>query len=336
MTQRGWPIEGGSKARRIAWETPPNEISWGFMKLLREGNKTRRVYGVNPYVEVYRVYDNLYGLYNQSCDGDADVWTWLIIGPKKAMLIDTAHGLGDMKGLVDELTGGLPLVVANTSAGAEHVLGNCRFDRVHCHEYDYEAVKSTCKPGAWDYLFDKNGKNIWLQFGRKDLPTYKDYELVAVTNGCLFDLGGDYEVELVWTGGPTPGHSMFLDKKRRCLFAGDGVSSDAIACGTGPVPGRPYGQYANVTAYRDGLKRLVGRIDEFDYLFPGHLMVNLENNVLVDILDTLNAIIADPKKHNYEAERVGAHGTKRAMRHRYVKGFGTIAYTEDGIHPPKV
>jgi glyoxylase-like metal-dependent hydrolase (beta-lactamase superfamily II) len=335
MKQRGWAIDGGSRAKRTGWRTPPNEISWGFMKLLREGNKTKRVYDVNPYVEVYRFYDNLYGLYNQSCDGGADVWMWLIIGPNKAMLIDTAFGLGDMKRLVDAITGGMPLIVANTSAGTEHVLGNCRFESVFCHEYDYEAVKSTCRPGGWDYLFDRNGKNAWLQFGRKDLPAYKDYELTAVRNGSFFDLGGDYQVELIWTGGSTPGHSMFLDRKRRYLFAGDGVSSDAIGCGTGFTPGRPYGQYSNVTAYRDCLTKLVGRTGEFDYLFPGHFMVNLENNVLVDILNTLDAIIAAPDKYNYKVEETSADGSKRAVRHKYIKGFGTIAYTEGGIHPPK-
>ena len=335
MTQRGWPIHGGSKATRIAWDTPPNEISWGFMKLLREGNKTRRVYDVNPYVEVYRFYENLYGLYNQSCDGGADVWTWLITGPKTAMLIDTAHGLGDMGGLVDEITGGMPLVVANTSARIEHVLGNCRFDKVYCHEYDHDSVKDACKPGAWDYLFDKNGRNIWLQFDKEDLPAYGDYGLIAVENGFVFDLGGDHQVELVWTAGSTPGHSMYLDRKYRYLFAGDGVSSDAIGCGTGFTPGRPYGQYANVTAYRNSLTKLAGRMDEFDYLFPGHLMVNVENNVLVDVLDTLDAIIAEPESYNYKVERGGGDGTKRATMHKYVKGFGTVAYTEDGIHPPK-
>ena len=335
MRQRGWAIDGGSRARRTGWRTPPNEISWGFMKLLREGNKTRRVYGVNPYVEVYRFDDDLYGLYNQSCDGGADVWAWLTIGPNKAMLIDTAFGLGDMRGLVDAITGGMPLIVANTSAGPEHVLGNCRFESVHCHEYDHEAVKSTCRPGAWDSLFDRNGRNAWLQFDRKDLPSYRGYELIAVTNGCVFDLGGDHQVELIWTAGSTPGHSMYLDRKHRRLFAGDGVSSDAIGCGTGYVPGRPYAQHANLTAYRNGLGKLVDRIPEFDYLFPGHFMVNLENNVLVDILSTLDAVIAAPDKYNYKVEEARADGTRRAILHKYVKGFGTIAYTEDGIHPPK-
>jgi glyoxylase-like metal-dependent hydrolase (beta-lactamase superfamily II) len=260
---------------------------------------------------------------------------WLVVGPSKAMLIDTAHGLGDMKGLVDEITGGMPLIVANTSAATEHVLGNCRFDTVYCHEYDYEGVKKTCRSDAWNHLFDENGRSAWLQFDRKDLPAYRGYGLIAVTNGCLFDLGGDHHVELIWTAGSTPGHSMYLDKKSRRLFAGDGVSSDAIGCGTGFSPGAPYGQYANLLTYRNCLTRLVGRIDEFDYLFPAHYMVNLETNVLVEILSTVNAIIADPHKYNYTVEQAGAHGTKRTVMHRYIKGFSTIAYTEDGIHPPR-
>ncbi|OFV81422.1 MAG: hypothetical protein A2Y78_05870 [Acidobacteria bacterium RBG_13_68_16] len=206
---------------------------------------------------------------------------------------------------------------------------------MYCHEYDYEGVRNACRPGAWDHLFDKSGKNVWLQFDKKDLPAYRNYELIAVRNGCLFDLGGDYQVELIWTAGSTPGHSMYLDRKRRHLFAGDGVSSDAIGCGTGFSRGGPYGQYANLVTYRNCLTKLVGRFDEFDYLFPGHYMVNLENNVLVEILNAVNAIIADPEKYNYKVEQGGVHGTKRAVMHKYVRGFSTIAYTEDGIHPPK-
>ena len=81
-----WPIKGASKAKRIKWGTPQNQISWAYMKMLREGNKTLKVYDVNPYIEVYQFYDNLYGLFNQNCDGAGDVWMWLVIGPEKAMV----------------------------------------------------------------------------------------------------------------------------------------------------------------------------------------------------------------------------------------------------------
>ena len=336
MKGRMWPIKGASKAKRISWGAAQDHMSWAYMKMLRERNKTMKVYDVNPYVEVYKFYDNLYGLFNQNCDGGGDVWMWLIIGPKKAMLIDTAYGLGDMKGLVDKITGKMPLIVANTHVGPDHVLGNCRFDTVYCHEYDLAAIKDRCKPGAWDYLFDKNGNNIWLQFDKKDLPVYKDYKLIPVKDGHIFNLGDDYNVELVWTAGHTPGHSMFLDKKGRYLFAGDDMISDTISCGSGPTPGRPNGQYANLTTYRDCLKKLVTRLDEFDYMFSGHFISNVENHLLLTILDTLNEIIADPSKYDYKVTQAGgSSGPGRERMYKFVRGFGTIAYTQNGVYPPK-
>lgn len=335
MNGQMWPIKGASKAKRIKWAAPQNQISWAYMKMLREGNKTMKVYDVNPYVEVYQFYDNLYGLFNQSCDGGGDVWMWLVIGPKKAMLIDTAFGLGDSRALVNEITGGMPLVVANTHVAPDHVLGNCRYDRVYCNEYDFQAIKDLCKPAAWDYLFDNDGKNVWLEFDRKDLPHYKNYDLVPVKNGYTFNLGDDHVIEMVWTAGHTPGHAMYLDKKSRYLFCGDDVCSDVIALGTGPKTTRPNGQFANVTTYRDQLTKLLSRRDEYDYLFPGHFMINLENSVLAHILETLNEIVANPDAHSYKTESVGRTGEKTDSKYQYVRGFGTVAYTEGEVYPAK-
>jgi glyoxylase-like metal-dependent hydrolase (beta-lactamase superfamily II) len=330
------PINGASKAKRLKWGSPQNQLSWAFMKLLRENNKTRKVYDINPYVEVYQFRDNMYGLFNQNCDGAGDVWQYLIIGPKKAMLVDTAFGLGNQKGLVDKITGGMPLIVVNTHLGPDHSFGNVLYDTVYCHEYEVENIKNRVKPGAWDYLFDKNGNNIWLQFDKKDLPTYKDYKLIGVPDGYTFNLGGDYDIQLVWTAGHSAGHAMYIDKKGRNIFAGDDVCSDVIGCGGGPRQGMANQQYCNLTSYRDCLAKLVNRFDEFDYIFPGHFMVNLENNVLVDILDTLNAIIANPKSFNYKVETAGGQGGAVNVRmHKFVKGFSTIAYTQNGIYPPK-
>ena len=331
-----WPIHGASKAKRLTWGPPQNQISWAYMKMLREGNKSMKVYDVNPYIEVYQFSDNVYGLFNQNCDGMGDVWMWLTIGPEKALLVDTAFGIGDMKGLVDKLTGGMPLIVVNTHGGPDHCLGNTRFGRVYCNEYDYPSVKARGKQSSWDYLFDKSGNNIWLQFDKKDIPVYKDYELVPVKNGHIFNLGGDHDVEVVWTGGHSPGHSMFLDKKNRRIFAGDVVCSDVIACGGGPRPGTEFGQYLNLTTYRDNLTKLVARRDEYDYLFPGHFMMNLENTVLVHILEALNAIIANPDSYNYKIVEVSGNGGPSQERmFKFVQGFSTIAYTKNGVYPPK-
>ncbi len=338
MEGQNWPINGASKAKRLKWGSSQNHISWAFMKELRENNKTMKVYDVNPYVEVYQFGDNMYGLFNQNCDGAGDVWMYLIIGPEKAMIIDTAYGLGDLKGLADEISGGLPLIVVNTHTGPDHVLGNVRFDKVYCHEYEIENIRNKCHPQAWDYLFDENGNNIWLQFDKEDLPEYKDFEIVGVPDGHIFNLGGDYDVELVWTAGHAPGHAMFLDKKGRYLFAGDDVCSDVIGCGGGPRPGSVNSEYCNLSSYRDCLDKLVKRLDEFDYIFPGHFMINLENSLMQNILDALNEVIADPDDYDYKTESVSPNNPsapKRVRMHKFIKGFGTIAYNSNGVYPPE-
>lgn len=324
-----WPINGRSKAKRKLWGPRQNQISWAYMKMLREHCDCVQTYDVDPYIEVYHFEDNLYGLFNQNCDGMGDVWQWLVVGPEKAMLIDTAFGIGDMKGLCDQLTDGKELIVANTHIGPDHAFGNVRFDKVYCHELEYDSIRRRITPTAWDYMFDENGDNIWLQFDKEDLPPFRDYELVAVPNHYVFNLGGDYDIEMIWMPGHATGHCMFLDKKRRRLFAGDAVCSDVIGCGGGGRPGDSNTQYLTIEAYRNELVALCDRLDEFDYIFPGHFMVYLENNLLLDILDTLNAILADPQNCDYKVESVGKDGAKRIVYHKYVRGFGTVSYNPD-------
>ena len=263
-----WPIKSELKSKRIKFDAPQNQISWAYMKELREHNKTRKIYDINPYVEVYQFRDNLYGLFTENCDGMGDVWMYLIIGPEKAMLIDTAYGLGDLKGLVDKITGGKPIIVVNTHEHYDHAYGNCRFDKVYCHEYLVPYLE-TQNEHMWDYLFDDYGNNIWLEFDRKDLPTFKKYEIAGVKDGYTFNLGGDYEVELVFTGGHAAGHAAYIDKKDRILFSGDNICSDVSGCGSVnmPRPG-PHGENTALKVYRDNVKRLVDRMDEYDYIFP--------------------------------------------------------------------
>ena len=113
------------------------------MKQLREKDKTRKVYDCNPYIEVYQFRDNMYGLFNQNCDGAGDVWMYLIIGPEKAMLIDT---------LVDEITGGRPIIVVNTHSHFDHAYGNCRFERAYCHEYEAPIIEKQ-NEHMWDLMY---------------------------------------------------------------------------------------------------------------------------------------------------------------------------------------
>jgi len=313
------PIRSDVKGIRLIQREPIDATSWAYMKLLRENNKTKRIYDVDPYAEVYQFRENMYGILTMSADGMGDPWAYLILGPEKAMLIDTGFGIGNLKGLVDEITGGMPLIVANTHCHFDHAYGNCQFDRCYCHELEVEAMNEKQDPHIWDYLFDENGKGIWLDFDRNDIIPFKKYEVVGVPDGYVFNLGGDYEVELVWVPGHAPGHAMYLDKKNRNLIAGDGIISMRVGIGGGSP-------YRTVTAYRNEMVKLSKRMGEFDHIFPGHFIVDLENTVIPSIIEACDAIIANPDDYDFVSEFRG-----RQTLLKGVKGLGTIGYSRASI-----
>ncbi len=333
--KQNFPIKSELKAKRLKWGAPQNFISWAYMKELRENDKTRKIYDINPYIEVYQFRDNLFGLFTQNCDGAGDVWMFLIVGPEKAMLIDTCFGLGDLKGLCNMLSGGKELVVVNTHGHVDHAYGNCRFEKVYCHEYEVPILQEQ-NDTMFDYLFDANGNNIWLEFDKADLPTYRPYEIVPVKDGYTFDLGKGYEVELCWLGGHAPGNSGFLDKTNRIFFPGDDLCSDVSGVASGPRPGMPNGQYMNLETFRGNLAKVVARIDEIDYVFPSHFIINVESGVLESELEACDEILADPQSFDYRAMSISPKGGEPSERFfKYIKGFSVLAYKMEGVYAPK-
>jgi len=235
-----------------------------------------------------------------------------------------------LKGLCSQLSGGRELIVANTHPHIDHAFGNCQFDKVYCHEYAVPTLEAMRTPTAWDHLFDENGKPIWSEFDRADIVPYQEYEIAGVPDGYLFALGPGHEVELIFSAGHSSGHCVFLDKKNRLLFAGDDVISMRIGI-HGGKPEDPYREYATVTQYRNQLEKLCKRLDEFDYIFPGHFIFDLENYVLEDLLATANAILADPDNYDYvETVQNKNFGLIQRMQ-KYVPGLGTIGYTKRSL-----
>ncbi len=313
------------KTKVIKTEEPIEQLSSAYMKLLREKDKTKKVYDVNPYAEVYRFRNNVYGILTESLDGMGAPWMYLVMGPEKAMLIDTSFGLGSLKGLVDEITGGMEIIVVNTHASFDHSYGNHQFDRAYCHEYCVPYLEKQLTPHLWDYLVDENGNGKWAEFDKNDIIPYKDYEIVGCPNGHIFNLGGDYDIELIFLPGHQAGHCCFLDKKNRILFCGDDFISMRVGVG-GPKEGMPYGEYATITALRNELEKLVKRTDEFDTLFPGHFIVDIDKSVVQNLLETCNAVIANPDSYDYLYTY-----KNRTSKQKFVKGLGTLGYTDRSI-----
>lgn len=289
-------IQSQLKSKRILNRESESPLKWPFMKILREQSNTKMTFDCNPYAEVYKFRENVYGIFTESLDGMGDPWMYLIDGPKKAMLVDTGFGCGDLKGLIHEIVGDKECIVVNTHSHYDHAYGNAQFDKVYCHENEVFRMKRTQNPHIWDYLFDENGKCIWTEFDRNDLVKYKDYEIVPIPDNYIFDLGDGYEVEAMLIPGHTPGQCGYLDKHNHILFSGD-TSHFGMQ-----MEDEPNTHYCSVNEYVKSLRKIVARIDEIEGVFPGHGAVDQTNTVLKNWLEAAEEVLADPESYDYKRE----------------------------------
>lgn len=317
-------------------------VSVAYMKMLREGNKTKKVYDVDPYAEVYQFRENVYAILKDNLDGGYASWIFLVNGPERSMLIDTGWGLGDLKGLAEQLSGGKPLLVVNTHNHMDHAYGNCQFDTVYCHEYCAPYLKMQ-NEHMWDYVLDGHGSGKWVEFDEKDLIRFRPYRIIGCRNHHMFDLGDGYEIELIWLPGHAAGGAGFLDKKNRILFCGDAFISMRVGIfapktmsalggphwvkGNEEIIERPYSQYGTVRAARDEAVKLAERLDEFDSIFPGHFALDIDSYVVKNTADALCEIVENPDSFDCEEKRFNGS----VIRIKQVRNFGTVAYRKETV-----
>lgn len=308
------PIITQNKAKRLDMGELIYQNCWAFMRELRTHNKTKTIYPIDPYAEVYQFRDNTYGIFSPNYDGGGDPWCYLILGPQKAMLVDTGCGVGDLRGVVQEIIGKRELIVVNTHPHGDHSGGNAQFGRVYILEADVEGLRRSMeRPFLSDRVIDAEGNCKMVQFDPADVIERKPYEIIPIPDGYVFDLGDGYEIETIMLAGHAAGQAVFLDKQSKCLFCGDDIIGMRVSV---------YGDLARIIDFRNRMAKLAARIDEIEGIFPGHFVTDLDNTSILCMLDALNKIVEDPRNYDYIEERQG-HGTTYC---KAVLGLGAIGY----------
>ena len=169
---------------------------------------------------------------------------FLLLGNKKALLIDTAYGRGELPNLVHELKGERELVVVNTHGHFDHTGGNRWFPSVYMHPNAMAYANHAFSP------LDET----WLA----NMP-YPDYKMLPVEDGFVFDLGGR-SVEVLYTPAHCDSSLTFLDHGRRLLFCGDEFDAGQANLG----------EFSSVKAFLDNCRRLKLRETEYDFIMPNH------------------------------------------------------------------
>lgn len=281
--------------------------------------KPHKVYDVDPYVMVFEDEDvpGVFHIYYDAHSKGASAWMHLIVGQERALLIDTAFGIGDLRGLVETLTD-KPVDVVNTHFHGDHSAGNGQFETVFIHKYDIPYLEMSEK--AENRLLPAPGT-----YREEDIIPLRSAKHIAMEDGFVFRLGEGHEVEVIHMPGHAAGGCMLLDRKYNLLFSGDAVVfTPTLIIGRFPAPYYP--EYLTVTAFRDALKKALPRCKNVKKLYTGHSVQGISLVYLTDMINCCEKIIAHPDQ--YETyDYVSDPSQKQIM----CVGHAMIVYTNDRI-----
>lgn len=281
--------------------------------------KEHKVYDVDPYVMVFEDEDvpGIFHIYYDAHSKGASAWMHLIVGQERALLIDTAFGIGDLRGLVETLTD-KPVDVVNTHFHGDHSAGNGQFETIFIHKYDIPYLEMSEK--AENRLLPAPGT-----YREEDIIPLRSAKHVAMEDGFVFRLGEGHEVEVIHMPGHAAGGCMLLDRKYNLLFSGDAVVfTPTLIIGRFPAPYYP--EYLTVTAFRDALKKALPKCQNVKKLYTGHSVQGISPVYLTDMMDCCEKIIAHPDQ--YETyDYVSDPSQKQIM----CVGHAMIVYTNDRI-----
>lgn len=229
------------------------------------------------YFSVTKYNDNLYQIKDS-----LGVLSTLVIGEKKALLLDTCYGIGNLKEEVEKITK-LPLIVVNSHGHMDHCSGNYQFDNVYINSKDVKLCREHN---------DVNMKQNNIERAKKlnVLPENFDIDKYLISGcGKLNEINvgtkinlGNLIINVVAMEGHTQGSIGLYIKNWKLLLVSD------AAC---PFVWLFFDESTSVSTYIKMLERTL-KLD-FDNFLVGHGAKMYERSKMVDFLNVAKDIQLD-------------------------------------------
>jgi hydroxyacylglutathione hydrolase len=183
----------------------------------------------------------------------------LVIGTKKAAIIDTGLGLADLRKFVEQFTD-LPIIAVSTHGHLDHVGADQLFDMSYIAKEDEQAMLSSTRAKrleSYSTMF-MPGNAEMIAFAQKNMAPDKPFKYEFIKDGDKLDLGG-VELEVVAMPGHSPGSVAFLDRRDGVAFTGDSVLFRTVV-----------GSRQNLPTYIASLDRFTERSKGIETIINGH------------------------------------------------------------------
>lgn len=196
------------------------------------------------------------------------VYSFLLVGDEKAMMIDSGCSIENMKEIVENILieNGYadyvkkPIEVITTHGDSDHTNCHNQFPAYYVTKEDYEI----------------------FEFAKR----YPDAKYKELTDGQIIDLG-NRPLKIITVPGHTKGSIAILDVNNRRLFCGDMVQTGRIfQFGTGRVNDE----------LRSSYEKLESMANEFDELCPNHAMPILKPDYITKVKEAWDDVHAGKVK----------------------------------------
>ncbi len=215
----------------------------------------------DQWFEVYKLTETVYAIYE---DGQfEEVISYLVLGNKKGVIIDTGNGIGNIKAVVERLTD-LPVAVLNTHTHGDHIGGNYQFDEVYAFDTPFSRDREQNGQSRADMGNYIEGEMVW-----KPLPAYLDTDAWLIhpfkvtkwiKDGEVLDLGGR-KLELIHTPGHTPDSLCILDRENKLFWTGDSFY---------PAPIYVYAPSTSLDQFIESFRKMTELLPEYEWVIPSH------------------------------------------------------------------
>jgi glyoxylase-like metal-dependent hydrolase (beta-lactamase superfamily II) len=201
---------------------------------------------------------------------------YLILGFHTALLLDTGCGLYPLKPIIEELIEEKKLLVLNTHAHWDHVLGNEEFGEIYVHENEAYIVSQ-----PYDLWFLKESPcEIVNIYKAKNFLIPPAENIIKIKDGFIFDLG-DITVKSIHCPGHSPGSLCLLTNNNE-LF-----TSDVAYYGDTFLPNKNF-----FTKVLSTLSKLITICEQHKNveLYPSHRIYPCDKTLLTDLYNGIKNI----------------------------------------------
>lgn len=249
------------------------------------------------------------------------VFVYLIEGEKKACLLDTGNGFGNLRAYIEGLCK-KPYIVLLTHGHIDHASGAGLFDEVFMNHANLEIVKRHTAISFRREFADKDP--ILKEIAMEDYtPTYTK-EYLPLYDGQVFDLG-NLHIRGIATPGHTPGMTMFLIEEERLILFGDGCGQKVLLFDD---------DSSSVQEYLCSLEKIKLVEPQYDRIIRNHTNGESPKVLLDNVIQCAKRIIEHKDARELtEFANVPLYSAKELNDQQFPKdgSEGNILYREDKV-----